>query len=105
MYYCSVVWFTIVDHVVTCIEHAGMESNFEVTSTSFVTTQGIPYDIMSVMHYSAYAFSRNGRPTIEPVDRSIPLSALGQRRGFSPSDLEHVNTLYCRRGCKYFLQG
>ena len=75
--------------------HTGLESNFEIVSRAFVTTQGVPYDIRSLMHYGAHAFSRNGQPTIEPIDRSISLNQLGQRSGFSSSDLQHVNTLYC----------
>ena len=50
------------------------------------------------MHYKAYAFSHNGRPTIKPVDPSISLNSLGQRNGFSRRDLQHVNALYCSRG-------
>ena len=76
----------------------GVESNFETTSTAFVTTQGVPYDIRSIMHYGAYAFSRNRQPTIVPVDSGISLSSLGQRNGFTAMDIQHVNTLYC--GCK-----
>lgn len=72
-----------------------MESNFEKTSESFVTTQGVPYDYGSVMHYGARDFSRNGQPTIIPLDPNVPLSRLGQREGFSPSDITHVNALYC----------
>lgn len=73
----------------------GVSGNFLKLSTNQVTTQGVPYDFGSIMHYSAYAFSRNGRPTIVPKDRSISLSALGQRDGLSTEDLEHINTLYC----------
>lgn len=80
---------------------SGQENNFEITSSAFVTTQGIPYDLRSVMHYSAFAFSRNRQPTIVPVDSSIQLSSLGQRDGFSPSDIQHVNTLYCGGGGKH----
>ena len=77
-----------------------MESNFDITSPSFVTTQGVPYDLGSIMHYGAFDFSRNGQPTIVPVDSTVPLSALGQRDGFSNSDLDHVNLLYCGAGRK-----
>ena len=73
----------------------GVESNFDVVSTAFATTQGLEYDFNSLMHYDAYAFSRNGRPTIEPVDPSISLDSLGQRDDLSMGDLKHVNTLYC----------
>ncbi len=62
---------------------------------AFVTTQGVPYDLTSIMHYGAYAFSRNGKPTIKPNDHSVPLNLLGQRSGFSEKDLMHLNALYC----------
>jgi hypothetical protein len=73
----------------------GRERNFEIASPRLVTTQDLPYDISSVMHYSAYAFSRNRRPTIIPVDPSIALSALGQRQGMTSLDVQHVHRLYC----------
>lgn len=85
------IWFT------------GVESNFEVVSTAFATTQGIEYDFGSLMHYDAYAFTRNGQPTIEPRNSSIPLDSLGQRREFSSGDLKHVNTLYCGESEYYVL--
>ena len=75
-----------------------MESNFDKVSSAFVTTQGVPYDFQSLMHYGPYSFTRNGRPTIEPRDPSVSLSSLGQRNGFSQRDLTHVNVLYCETG-------
>lgn len=77
---------------------SGVQANFYKLSTGHVKTQGITYDYGSVMHYSAYAFSRNGRPTIEPKDGSVRNSVLGQRQGFSSKDIEHINVLYCDRG-------
>ena len=76
----------------------GTESNFDVVSTSFATTQAIAYDFRSLMHYDAYAFTRNGKPTIVPLDSGISLSSLGQRDDLSDSDLQHVRTLYCGGG-------
>ena len=87
---------------VLIVSLSGLESQFDITRLSYVTTQGIPYDFKSVMHYGAYAFSIDRRrlPTIEPLDSNIPLSELGQREGFSPSDIVHVNTLYCGGGTR-----
>ena len=82
--------------------NVGLESNFEKVSSSFATTQGVPYDYRSLMHYSAYAFTQNERPTIQPIDQSISLSDLGQRNGFSTNDLQHVNALYCEE-CEFTL--
>ena len=81
---------------------AGVETNFEIVSTAFVTTQGIAYDFNSLMHYDAYAFSYNGEPTIEPVDPDISRDSMGQREGMSAGDLQHINTLYCGQ-CKSLL--
>ena len=79
----------------TLILCTGVESNFDVVSTAFATTQGLEYDFHSLMHYDAYAFTHNGRPTIEPLDASISLDSMGQRGGFSTGDMQHINTLYC----------
>ena len=39
--------------------------NFRKQSSSRVTTFGVPYDGLSIMHYRSTAFSKNRRPTIE----------------------------------------
>ncbi len=72
----------------------GTESNFEKLSTSIATTNGIGYDYRSIMHYSAYAFSRNGQPTIDTLN-GVSRNQLGQRSGLSSNDLSHVQKLYC----------
>lgn len=69
--------------------------NFKILKPWIVTTQGLPYDVRSIMHYSAYAFSHNGMPTIEPVDTSILLSDLGQRQALTTLDIKHIQSLYC----------
>lgn len=48
----------------------GLEHAFDVFSPSRVTTFNIPYDQLSIMHYPAYAFSRNGQPTISAKVRN-----------------------------------
>ncbi|CAG0888034.1 unnamed protein product [Cyprideis torosa] len=59
-----------------------------------INSLGSPYDYDSVMHYGNRAFSWNGFKTI--VARDDPNRVLGQRDGFSESDIEQVNNLY---GC------
>lgn len=41
--------------------------NFKKYDESVVTNYNVTYDYESVMHYSAKAFSKNGRITIEPI--------------------------------------
>lgn len=48
------------------------------------------YDCNSLMHYSAFAFSRNGMPTIT----STTCTTFGQRQGMSPGDVAAINKLY-----------
>jgi len=63
-------------------------------SNAAVSTQGITYDTGSIMHYSAYAFSRNGKPTIV-AHRGVSANRMGQRVRFTSQDVQHINALYC----------
>ena len=49
------------------------------------------YDYGSIMHYSARAFSRSGRPTIIP---KVPGAQIGQREGLSAGDKAAIAQLY-----------
>lgn len=42
----------------------GHKHNFNKYNSSSVTDYGVGYDYKSIMHYSAYAFSKNDRTTI-----------------------------------------
>lgn len=44
----------------------GKEHNFNKYETDLVTDFDIEYDLLSIMHYGAYAFSANQEPTIAP---------------------------------------
>ncbi|XP_034536792.1 low choriolytic enzyme-like isoform X2 [Notolabrus celidotus] len=69
----------------------GMEFNFRRIDTNNLNT---PYDYNSVMHYSRFAFSRNGQPTILPIPNNNV--AIGRATQMSPTDILRVNRLY---GC------
>jgi hypothetical protein len=49
------------------------------------------YDFNSIMHYPAYAFSSNGKNTIETIPAGIPI---GQRAGLSTGDIAAVRKMY-----------
>lgn len=49
-----------------------------------------PYDYDSIMHYPRWAFSRNGRDTIIPLQDRV----IGQRQTLSEGDIEAVLALY-----------
>ncbi len=52
------------------------------------------YDYDSIMHYSAYAFSKNGKPTLVP---RMPGIQIGQRTHLSAGDIASINALYSNR--------
>ena len=73
---------------------AGKRNQF--TKCTSCDNQGLKYDIGSIMHYHAYAFSKNGRSglkTIEPLTGSH--TSIGQRNGLSSLDIIGINKLYC----------
>ncbi|MFY7698316.1 MAG: Dot/Icm T4SS effector Zinc-dependent metalloprotease LegP [Legionella sp.] len=49
------------------------------------------YDYQSIMHYSATAFSKNGEPTIIPLQADVKI---GQREKLSEGDIEAINAMY-----------
>jgi hypothetical protein len=49
------------------------------------------YDYRSVMHYLAFAFSRNGEPAIESIPAGIQLS---NTDGYTKADIDSVKRLY-----------
>jgi len=75
----------------------GMEYNFIKYDLRKIDHLGADYDTCSVMHYGAYAFSRRyGQPTIIAKRKSN--CKMGQRKGFSDTDIRKLNTLYQCRG-------
>lgn len=71
----------------------GMVDQFQMETRAYT---GTTYDLLSLMHYSASAFSRDGSVTIEPHNRALT-QYIGQRMGFSQLDIEHIGDMY---GCK-----
>ncbi|XP_074516016.1 hatching enzyme 1.2-like [Sebastes fasciatus] len=69
----------------------GAERNFQKKNTNNL---GTGYDFNSIMHYSKYAFSKNGQPTI--VAKRNPDQVLGKAKEMSQTDILRVNKLY---GC------
>ena len=70
----------------------GKEHNFKKQSEKDLDPLNAPYDTGSIMHYGRYTFNKNGRPTIEVIGN--PYKVIGQRFGFSITDIEQLNALY-----------
>ncbi|PAV70450.1 hypothetical protein WR25_18947 isoform C [Diploscapter pachys] len=70
---------------------AGLQDQFDKYSLNLIDHLDTKYDYGSVMHYSPTAFSKNGKPTIEPKEKG---AEIGQRVGFSENDLHKINKLY-----------
>lgn len=49
------------------------------------------YDYSSIMHYGAFAFSKNGQKTIIPLVDGVEI---GQRNGLSDKDIAAIKTMY-----------
>ncbi|KAH9424106.1 hypothetical protein DERP_004288 [Dermatophagoides pteronyssinus] len=67
--------------------------NFRKHETDYLADHGFPYDLMSVMHYRQYAFSKNRKPTILPK-RPVPYLRCRGLDCPSELDIEKINFLY-----------
>ena len=71
----------------------GKEDLFKISESS--STQNLPYDYHSIMHYKAFEFSKNITPTIQSLNASIPQCSLGNSGVPTSFDILHINLLYC----------
>jgi hypothetical protein len=69
----------------------GFESNFDRFCDGY--RDYLDYDYGSIMHYPATAFSRNGQPTIVPVQSGV---TIGQRAAMSVIDRLTIAEMYSR---------
>lgn len=67
--------------------------NFDKVNPRLFGNFGTEYDLNSVMHYSAKAFSKNGRETITPKDPKFR-GVIGQRKELSVGDAARINNMY-----------
>ena len=67
-------------------------NNFLRYNDTILTDFNTTYDYDSIMHYSAYAFSKNGKPTIKATRENR--TTLGQRNGFTDIDATKLNRMY-----------
>lgn len=77
--------------------------NFRKYNVSQVDSLGIPYDYLSVMHYSSTAFGINGSTTV--IAKNPSVAQLGQRVGLSPMDIKQADLLYRCNGTSQYEMG
>ncbi|XP_049574597.1 low choriolytic enzyme isoform X2 [Syngnathus scovelli] len=79
------------DYVIINYENIiqGAEQHFQIAPTNNL---GTPYDYHSVMHFDAYAYSKNGKQTIIAKNRFI--TNFGRAKEMSDNDYARVNRLY-----------
>lgn len=70
---------------------SGQEHNFNKYAADYVSDYGEGYDYGSILHYSAYSFSKNGKTTIDPKQAGV---TIGQRSALSTKDANKVNKMY-----------
>ena len=78
---------------------SGKEHNFNKYSLDQIDYLNEVYDVESILHYGKTSFSVNGKPTILAI--GDPDKELGQRDGFSTTDIAQINALYDCSGKTY----
>ncbi|GEM49277.1 M12 family metallopeptidase [Deinococcus cellulosilyticus] len=78
---------------------SGYSGNFNKACGNTVSDYGT-YNYKSVMHYGAYGFSSNGKPTIVPKN-GVALTDIGQREALDAGDISAINKMYAAGTVKY----
>ncbi|XP_041486063.1 protein SpAN-like [Lytechinus variegatus] len=79
-----------------------MRGQFLRYSKDVVTTFGASYDMSSIMHYGAYAFTLNGEATIKTLNPAYQ-DVIGQREGLSQGDIDGIAEMYdCAKGFTWY---
>ena len=88
------------EHVEVHLENVikGYEFAFDKYGLDTIDHLGADYDTCSVMHYPEMAFTKNGKKTIESKSPETDKCTIGQRNGFSDTDVRKINTLYQCQG-------
>ena len=80
-------------HLYSSIDYTGFEWQFDTLDGENVSTQGVPYDYHSIMHFSSRAFAKSTFvKTIEPLNFR---DAFGKASYPTFLDTLHLNFLYC----------
>lgn len=70
----------------------GLEDQFDICQDC--TTQDIPYEYESIMHYGAEAFTSNGRPTMVPKKPGARVIEPYDKPGLTALDVKKIHKLY-----------
>ncbi|XP_050391294.1 uncharacterized protein LOC126810336 [Patella vulgata] len=69
--------------------------DFNMIDRNVSSARGYPYDYNSIMHYSQFAFTRNGEQTIKVIGVGKTRNLdIGQRDGMSTIDIAQVRDMY-----------
>jgi hypothetical protein len=82
------------NHVKINHENINPTQLFNFEKHNDVHTLGQSYDYNSIMHYGHLAFTRNGKPTIEPIKKGVKLLGADEKTMLSDVDAQEVRILY-----------
>ncbi|CAG9807550.1 unnamed protein product [Chironomus riparius] len=68
--------------------------NFQKFIPNIYDAEESLYDYESILHYSPYAFSINGKQTIKTKGSQEIIKLMGQRKGLSEGDILKINMMY-----------
>ena len=95
---CSHLIVCIIFTCIYCSSTSGYE--WEFGRSSDASSQQLPYDIYSIMHYGSFCFSANGMPTLLHYSsphshNTAKLVKVTKTSVPTTYDYLHVNLLYC----------